>query len=211
MVALSYSIVPAALVAILKLRMGDPVYSPILICILVGLLNEIISTIVISNDYSNAANNNIFHLLETNLILFQFKKWKLFSGNRLLFIIILVTLGLLWLWENRSLAQLNLFEPFFRCLSAFIIVTMSIVVINKLIITHEGRILDSPSFLFCSAFILYFCSVIVIEIFLYFIPGLSVGLRDAVFKAGITANVITNLIYLIAILWIRRKPRYIMQ
>jgi hypothetical protein len=44
----------------------------------VGLLNEIISFIVAQSGHSNSLNNNIYALIESLLIAWQFKEWDLF-------------------------------------------------------------------------------------------------------------------------------------
>lgn len=211
MVVLSYSIVPAAFAGLLKLRDADEVFHPILAFIILGLVNELVSTLVIRNGHSNALNNNIFSFLQVLLILFQFRRWQLFDEHHFLFKCILIMLVMTWMVQNRSWNNLNLFLPFFRCVSSVIIVIMSIINIIKLTIMYNRHLLKSSEFLFCTAFCIYFSTAILVEVVFYYGAGTSVELQDAIFKSGSIVNVVTNIIYLIAILWMPMKPRFIMQ
>lgn len=211
MVTLSYSIIPAVLFGVYKFRTIDRIYFPILVCIIFGFINEVTSTILISKGYSNAVNNNIYYLAETLLLLLQFKKWQLFDEYPSLFSTSVILTILVWLIENRSWHYINLFLPHFRSIGSMLVVVMSILTINKLIINHTEPLLRCPIFLFCTGFCLYFSTCLVVEVFLYYGSQTSILLRDAVFKAGSIINAVTNLIYLIAILWMPQKPRFIMQ
>ena len=208
---MSYSILPAALAGIIKLRQVDADYHPILLLLLLGLANEILSSLLIYNGYSNAVNTNIFLLLEVLLILWQFKCWGLYDEYVYLIKYIGLALVLCWFfvfWKN---GNLFLFLPLFRYVASALIVIMSMLMIIKLTITYNGKLLRCSMFLFCTSFCIYFSTAVLVEVFLQMKAEISGEFKDAVFKSGSIVNVICNLIYLIAVLWMPKKPLSIMQ
>ncbi|MFT3982224.1 MAG: hypothetical protein QM687_17270 [Ferruginibacter sp.] len=211
MVLFSYSIVPAFLAGVSRFRFINSCYHPFIIYISIGLVNEIVSSIVIHHGYSNAVNNNIFYLLEGWLLLMQFYRWKLFGDKQFLYPICVMLMILLWLPYNIPLEKLQTYTPWFRSIEGGIIMILAIITINRHIIEFDGTLIRSPVFLISIGFCIYFSTVILMEVFLYYGSTKSIGLQDAIFKASSIINMITNLLYLIAILCIPSKPRFIMQ
>ncbi len=209
MVWLSYSIVPPMLAAITRCRNADPGYYPMLAYLILGFINECISSYVIPRFQTNALNNNVFSLVETLLILWQFRKWGLFSEYKRLYQALFLVLVLGWAIQNHNWHYLNTYLPFFRSFASLLIVVMSIISMIRLIIIHNGQLLKSPEFLFCAAFGLYFSTAILLEVVLYFGSETTMGLQADVFMAASIVNVVANIIYLIAIVWIPARPRFI--
>src|SRR5204863_130434 len=75
---LSFSISIPALIGLVRFSKISNVFYPILYCIWIGLLNEIISYVMIQNGYQNGINNNIYALIESLLIDWNFKNWTVF-------------------------------------------------------------------------------------------------------------------------------------
>ncbi|MBC7934556.1 MAG: hypothetical protein H7Y86_04235 [Rhizobacter sp.] len=211
MVILSYSILPAAVAVVFKLRMIEQIYYPFVVCILTGFINELISTYLISNGYSNATNNNVYSIIEALLILYLFRQWGLFQLHTNIFYVISIVLIATWTYEHRSIDKLGLFLPHFKLMASICIVAMSIITMNKMIIEHNFSLLKAPEFLCCTGFCLYFSTRILMEIFFYYGIDGNIGLQDAVFKSASIINAVTNFLYLNAILWMPRKPKFIMQ
>lgn len=210
-VIMSYSILPAAVAGIIKFRQAEASYNPIILLFLIGLINEIVSSLLIYYGYSNAVNSNIFLLFEVLLILWQFKCWGLYDEYSVLVPYIIIALMLCWLIIYRKPEHLLIFLPLFRYVAAGLIVIMSMLMIIKLTITYNGPLLKSSIFLFCTGFCVYFSTAVLMEVFLQMDSQLSESLKVEIFKAGSIVNAVCNLIYLIAVLWIPMKPRYIMQ
>ena len=209
MVALSYSIVLPVIGILYQYKRVDTLYRPVMLCIVIGLVNEVISSLVAKSGHSNALNNNIYCLAEALLLLTQFKRCGLFDKTSWIYPALCIFFAGAWMIENHNWDKLNQFAAFFHGLEGATIVVLSIIQINILVAHYEGRLISSAGFIFCGAFCFYFCNVILLEIFLEFGKGASAGLRDDVFKAYAYANVITNIIYLTAILCIPRKQRSI--
>lgn len=101
-------------------------------------------------------------------------------------------------------------RPVFTIVSSAMIVVMSIFSINLLVIRYTGVLLRSPAFIFCCGFSCYFSTMLLLELFLSYGAGLSMELQSAAFKASCIVNVICNFLFLIAVIWIPQKPRFIM-
>jgi hypothetical protein len=210
MVILSYSILPAAVAAIFRFKYVAKEYYPIMLCIGIGLGNEVISTVLISHSYSNAMNSNLYSLAEALLILVQFRRWGLFFQHHSGFYAIGLCFCVFWGIENRSLHYFNSFLPYFKSFLSVCIVIMAIIEINKLIISYPGTLFKAPGFLICTGFCLFFTTSMLLEIFLFYGLTNTCVFRDMLFKSACIVNVVTNFLYLIAILWMPPKPRYIM-
>lgn len=208
---MSFSILPAAFAGLINLRHVETDYHPILFLLLLGVVNEILSSVLIFNGYSNAVNTNIFLLLEVLLILWQFRNWGLYDEYLYLFRYIAIALVLGWFmmfWKSGNIFR---FLPLFRYVASGVIVIMSMLMIIKLTITYNGKLLRSSMFLFCTSFCIYFSTAVLVEVFLQMKAEISGEFKDAVFKSGSIVNVICNLIYFTAVLWMPKKPRSIMQ
>lgn len=205
---LSYSIVPAFVAALYKYQKVKPVYFPILCCLGLAVLNEVVSSIVINAGYSNALNCNIYYLLEALLLTLQFKSWGFFSGRKRLYYLLLGLFITVWVIENHSVSLLSSFLPYFRMLTAFIVVSMSLVHLFHLIVYSRKPISREPDYLFCFGFCVYFLSVLVTEAFIADVAPYSSSFQDLLFRTSILCNVIANTVYLIAILWIPGKPSF---
>ncbi len=208
-VIMSFSILPASLAGILKFRQVEAIYYPILILLAFGLDNEMLSSFLIFNGYSNAVNSNIFLLIEVIFILWQFKCWGLYDEYSVLVPYIMIALVLCWLFIYRKPEHLLVFLPLFRYLASGLIVIMSMLMIIKLAITYNGPLLKFSIFLFSMGFCVYFSTCVLVEVLLQMDSTLSGELKDKIFRIGSIVNVICNLIYLIAVLWMPMKPRYI--
>lgn len=205
----SASIWIAAIIGWARFSRIQPGYLPFLICISVASLNELVSFILTRNGYFTIINNNIYVLLEGMLITWQFRNWGLFSRHRIIFYMLLATLSLLWTLENLTSPGQTAINFYFRIAYSFMIVIMSIHINNLLIVTCRGRLLKSPVFLICSGFIIYFTYKILVEAFWLYGLHATRHFRINVYLMLTWINLIVNLIYAVALLWIPRKPQHI--
>ncbi|RYY49942.1 MAG: hypothetical protein EOO06_05410 [Chitinophagaceae bacterium] len=204
---LSYSIIPALIAGLVRFRYLKSRYWPIIASFALGSLNEVVSTLVISQGHSNALNNNIFYLFEALLLPIQFGKWGLFNSRRTLpLLLALFVVG--WVWESTQLDIVSSFLCWFRIGSAAAFIFMSIVYVLKLIGGCSNPLLKEPGFVFCFGFCLYYLCILLTEFFLYDAAAYSLAFRDLLFRTLSFCNVIANFIYLTALLWVPRKPIY---
>ena len=171
-------------------------------------MNELISFLMTKNGQTTAINNNIYVLIESILISWQFKKWGLLQRPRFLFPLLLVLLIISWIVENFIVFKITYISSYFRVLYSFIIVLMSVSVINGLFILDKKDILRNPIFLICIGFIFYYTYKVLVETFWIYGLNHSRGFRNNVYIILTYVNLFANLIYALAVLWMPTKQRF---
>jgi hypothetical protein len=207
-VIFSFSIVLAAIIGGIRFRQINPAYYPFIICIWIGLANEILSYVVIKAGHSNAINNNIYILIESIFFTLQFKRWGLFQYNKWLFPSLIVLFLVAWLVQNLYISKITFFRSEFRILYSFALVLMSISQLNKILSREKKSLLKNSIFLICIGFILYYTYKIIVEAFWVYGLNNSRDFRNNVYLILAYINLIANLIYAMAILWTPTKHRF---
>lgn len=229
-----YSIVLAAFIAIFKIGKAAPAYLPFFIFILLGFANEIVSFYTGRYFQNNSVNNNIYVLIESLLLLWQFSRWRLFDNNRYLPQALGAAFILFWIGEIFFFTSIMKVAAYFRVFYSFVIVLLSISMVNKLITSERGNLLKNAAFIICMAFIIYFTYKCLIEIF--YIYGVIVSssnpeynqiklqnpelyqklmdentaFRVKVYNIMSVINLFCNLVYAVALLWVPRKSSSLM-
>jgi hypothetical protein len=207
----SFSILIAAAIGWVRFKKIAPAFYPFLVCLTLGAINEIISTILAYQRSSTMVNNNIYVLAESLLLITQLARWNAFGKFHSMIPLTLSFLCLLWIAENLLLFKLEGISSYFRLVYSAIIVMLSINVSNFLIATEKGNLLRHPAFLVCMGFLVYFTYKILVEAFWLYGLGKSGSFRENVYSIMIWINLIVNLIYACAVLWMPAKQRFTLQ
>ncbi|MEO6129987.1 MAG: hypothetical protein ABIP30_16680 [Ferruginibacter sp.] len=210
MILLSCSILLPAVAALARCMRVDTIYLPVMACIFFGALNDAFSVYLVIHQVSNAINNNIYILLEATLLLWQFSNWGLFGRFRTGAAIVAVVIFAGWLYDYHNVEGIKTFHSFFRIGYGLLLVLASLLMIHELVSGYYGRLIKNAVFIFCSGFIIYFSFQVLTEIFMLYGLYQSEAFQQTIFYASTYSNAFVNLIYFIAILWIPRKPQYIM-
>ena len=207
-VIFSFSIAIGAIIGWIRFQKINPAYYPFLYFIWIGFLNEIISYIITHKGYSSAINNNIYVLAESLLIAWQFKNWGLFQRPKYLFIAILFSFAFFWIIEGFFVEGIKYAIPYFRIVYSFVIVLISINMLNKQLVRERKNILKNSIFLICIAFVIYFTYKVIIWSF--WVYGLSLSKQFMKNLSAIISyiNLLTNLTYTLAVLWMPTKHRF---
>ena len=208
-VLLSFTICVPALLAWIRFRNIERSFYPFVFFIWTGLINEIVSLISSYMGSSTIFNNNVYILTEALLILWQFKEWNFFSGFRKGFYILGGGVVIVWLVEHGNRHGVLNVNLNFRLLYSLMIVLMSIHLNNGLIFTSRRSLIKNPIFLICNSFTIYFTYKILVEVFWIYGLNSTKAFRMDVYLLMMWINVLTNIIYAIAILCIPPKPRFI--
>lgn len=204
----SFSILIAAAMGWVRYRRIHPTYHPFLYLCWLSLLNELISYFLIYNGFSNAVNGNLFVLGEVFLITWQLRNWNrvhYFKGFYTVFVLLCIAF---WALEMFLVPAWYQTITCFRIFYSFVIVIMSIECLNRQLSTERGRLLKNPVVLICLAFILYFTYTVIVGVFWIYGFGGSVDFRRNMVWILIYINVLCNLIYALAILWMPAKLRF---
>jgi hypothetical protein len=204
----SLSICIGAIIGWIRFKKIDPAFFPFIFLIWIGVGNEVISLILMYHGYPNVVNFNLFALTEALFISWQFFRWNLFKHKWVLFILQLAFISF-FLIESFSRGLFS-FNSYFIIIHSFLIVLMSISMVNKNIFQDNSALLRNPVFLICMGFIIYFTYTVLVEAFWIF--GLHRKLfRLAIHEILVYINLFTNLLFAFSILWMPMKQQYIMQ
>ena len=206
--SLSFSIYIAGIIGVVRFKKINHQYYPFLYSIWLGCLNELIS-ISLANKFSNSSiSNNIYILVESILLIYFFKNLGLFNSRKIIFYGILASFICEWLIENFILGQISVFNAYFSIFSSFVIVLMSISTINELIIRNSSRVFANATFLLCLGFIVFFTYQVLVYAFWIYGAQSDTGFLLNIFTILIYINLLTNLIYALAVLWMPKKLEF---
>jgi hypothetical protein len=209
-VGMSFSIWIAALAGLVRFKYIDPSYRPFIILCWAGAINEVASFLITRAGFSTNANNNIYLLAESVLLLWQFKKWGPGSWMNRFFWITTVLFVLTWLYEHNNKTSLFEIRYYFRFFYAVVITGLSIQLIQRLVIKHDTGLAKDSRFLTAAGLTIYFTFKILFDaIWLYEFKSSSVAFQQAIYVILASVNFLINLLYALAILWMPKKPHYI--
>ena len=198
----------AAIIGGVRFRKIDPAFYPFIYCIWIAFANELISFYLTKTKHSTAINNNIYVLLESVLISWQFKKWGYLQKPSYLSAIIISCLAALWVIDAFFVYSIKQTISYYRIIYSCFIIVVSVTVINKELAFAMGAVTKSPVFILCVAFTIYFTFKIVTGLF--WLYGLGSNMKFLLSLVAIinVVNCITNLIYALAVLWMPTKQRF---
>lgn len=183
-------------------------YWPFIVLIWFGLLNEVLSYMLILKTQSNLVSANIYVFIEFCLIIIQVAKWK---QQRVWHYVVFAASGLvIWVFDNLYLNDLTGNNSIFRLFYSLAIVLFSLDLFNRIIIYERSSITKNPIFLICTGFILYYGCKAFIESFNIFHAGLSGLFFKRLFLILSFVNLLANIIYAYAILCIPKKQEFTM-
>lgn len=207
-VLFSFSIAIAAIIGLVRFKKINPAYYPFIYCLWLGLINETISYILARTIGNNSINNNIYILFESLLITWQFQRWGIFGRSKILFPGVLLLFVIFWIIENFFIFTITQPTFYFPIFYSFIIVLMSINIINGLIVRERKNFLKSPVFLICIGFVSYFTLRVLMQTFWLYGDRVSLAFRISIAYSLIYVNLFANFIYALAVLWMPTKQRF---
>lgn len=189
----------------------SPTYFPFLTVVLLALVNEAIGLIIPYFGHYNIIPSNIYCLFESLLITWQFKKWRLFYGSEKLFHFLMIVFVGFFFYDAVFISRFVQFNSYCRILYSFAIVLMSISMINTLIIKEKSNLLKNSTFIICCAFTLFFTYTILVEAFWVYGVNPNSNFQGYVFNILVVINVLTNLLFAYAILWMPKRQAFSLQ
>lgn len=205
---LSLCIAIPALFGAIKVSRIDPAFYPFLFCLWLGTVNEILGIVLINFNYYNTVNTNIYLLLESFLITWQFKKWHLLGSKNLLMYLIFSALILLWITENFIIGNITVFNSYFRIGYSTAIVFMSTGMMNKLIATERKSLAKNSIFIICTAYIIFYTFSILSEVFWVYGLGENKNFMNSVYNIAVVSNFLSIILFTFSIIWIPIKQRF---
>lgn len=205
---LTYSILLPAVAGIIRYKSVIKDFRPFLWLLWLGVLNETISVISIYTVRSNTVNSNIYVFLEFCLILLLYYRWK---ERRSAKFMVFGMLGfIVWVFDNIIINNLSENNSLFREFYSFIVIFLSIDVINRVLVLDTSPLYKNAMFLIAFAFIFYYGFKVYVESFNVLDIGLSNRMLTGLWKILYFVNAVANLIFTIAVLCMPKKQKFIM-
>lgn len=206
----SLTIGTGALIGWFRFSKTDPAFLPFLLLLSLGFINEAISLILVLTHRSNILNFNFFSLIESFLMALQFLKWGLFEESKKLYYTVQILFVAGWTAEN-FIHSFYSFNSYFVIGHSFLLLMMSISMINVVVLKFSNPLFQQPIFLICIGLIIYFTYAILVEAF--WIVGFNhqSAFRLKIYEIMSYINLFTNLLFGFAFLWIPMRPQYILR
>jgi hypothetical protein len=204
---LSLSVVFSVIIGIVRWKVIDSSYYPFIYNLIVGLLVEIINA---SHPYSvvTVKTLNIFSLIDFFLFAWLFHNWGLFNHNKKRFLMIVCAFGIAWLFITFFLNKFSNINNLFLLIYSAALIFLSVTTFNKIVVQQRINIFTNARFWICIGIIIFYSFFILTRA-----TDLSTGVLKHVsksFKLNLQlinsySNVLVNLLYAVAVIWIPRK------
>lgn len=187
-------------------------YLPFLIWVWVGAINEVLNTIlIIGLGKYNVINTNLYQLIEALLILWQFKKWHLLGKDKS-YIAISIAFFISWFIENLVLSKFYLgFNSYFRIFYSFVLVLMSINMLNQILMKERTSLIKNPIFVICILFVVMFTYAALVETFWAYGLNMSIEFTNNLQNIFVMINLVCNVIFAFVILWMPKRQAFTLQ
>jgi hypothetical protein len=201
----AFSLAIPILLSIFRFNMIGEAYRPFIYLLWIGGANEILSNLLINRGYYNAVNSNIYSLVESLLLLWFFRNSGAFNRAKFMYPLLFIFFTATWLVDVIVFGYLingkfiDHFNTYFSIITGLPIVLSSINVMND-VLTRERDIARNPSFLICVGLMIYFTYRTFIEACWLF--------YNQVYDIHSFINLLCNLIYAIAVLWMQRRQAF---
>lgn len=209
---LSLSIGFAVIIGIVRFRKIDPSYYPFIYNIIVALVVEVLNRILTVTGHPNAfiLVLNIFSYIDFFLFLWLFHNWGLFNRKKSTFISIAVVFFIIWLLNNILVSGFIRHNLFFFIVYSFALIFFSVNTFNKAVVHERSSIFRNPKFWVCLGIIIFYSFFIVVVTtgLSLFMHNVSKEFRRGLWSISVYSNLLVNLLYAVAVIWIPRKKNF---
>jgi hypothetical protein len=205
-----FALIPA-IVAAVRLSAISSEFDPFIIAIWLRGVNAAFGLIIQHFGYNNILHYNLWFLGDALLLLWVFEKWNLFESKNL-YRFLAVALGFTWLAETIFFSRLNGdYNSYFRIIYSFVVILMSISMINNILLKAAINPLKNSIFLICCALVLLNTITVIGEAF--FAYSLIMGEEFRLYMDRIITfmDALCSLIFALIILWMPKKQAFTLQ
>lgn len=202
----SLSIGIPAITGVIRLKLIPRDYFPLLLLFWIGMVNEILSVVMMNNVKNTWVNSNVYVLMEYLLLLLQFYKWHTISLPKMSWF---MAAGItVWITDNVLLHSIRDHNSIFRMAYAFTIMYLCTQQIAKTIVDERSKLSRNSIFLFCITFLLFFGIKMYIESFNMIHLAVNKEFYSNLWMIMLIVNLFANILYTIAIVCIRSKQAF---
>lgn len=208
--AFNFSILMPGILAAILFKEMDKRYYPFIVCLWIGCFNEVLSLWLIHIKMQTLVNSNIYVLVEALLLLSYFRSAGMIKqGKKFYFVLALIMLC--WIAENFIFGSILLNSTYFRIFASLLIVGLSLQFVGEIIFNTRQNILKNADFILCACFIVYFSFKALIQSFVIYGSTRNIYFLMKIYNIMLYINLGVNLLYILAVLWMPRKVKFILQ
>lgn len=206
---LSLSAALPAVLGLVRFQNIEPLFHPFVILTWAGLVSEVISLLLVHRGGENLVVYNLYLLAEYWLLLWQFRRWRLFGPKAGAYSLLLAVGTGWWLFESFVLDDLRQVNSYFVLGSSLAVVVMSIVTASRMLYFESYRLLCNAKFVICLGLLLYAGYSILVEAFLLFGLGQSRPFQVNVYRLLNFVNAFVNLVFAYSVLCMPTRLAFI--
>lgn len=209
---LSLSIVFALIIGIVRFKNIDSSYYPLIYNAAFVFVLEILVQLLMQEGLIKPleVSVNIFSFIDFFLFTWLFHNWGLFNRSKKAFAFIVAGFFIAWLVTTFLAGGITIPNNYFRLLYSFALIFFSVSTFNKAIVNDRGSIFKNPRFWICLGVIIFyaFFTVVCVTRLSLFKYNVSRIFRVQLQEINTYSNLLVNLLYAVAILWIPRKKDF---
>ncbi|MBE7176520.1 MAG: hypothetical protein INR69_08965 [Mucilaginibacter polytrichastri] len=205
---LTQSIMAACIIGGIRYPQMNRAYRPFVFICFIDLATEILVYCLIRQRIIPYPAANVFILCSSVLFIWLFRLWGMLN-NRYLFWGLLTFQVAFWFMEHFYFDSITNVTPYYRIEYSLVLVFLAVSTINKQLVQFQGNLLKNAQFIICSGLIIFFTYSIFVEI-IYLKSEVGSNFQAHVFTIKQYINVLTNVLFAFAMLWVPVKKRYTM-
>jgi hypothetical protein len=209
---LSLSIVFALVIGIVRFKHIDSSYYPLIYNAAIVFIIEILVQLLMQGGHVKVleVSVNIFSFIDFFLFAWLFHNWRLFNRSRKTFIYIVGGFFIAWFVITFFVSGITTPNLYFRILYSFALIFFSVSTFNKVVVNDRGSIFKNPKFWICLGIIIFYAFFILVCVARYSLFKYHVSriFRVRLQEINTYSNLLVNLLYAVAILWIPRKKNF---
>ncbi len=205
---LSLSVMVPAVAGAIRFRTIAREDHPFLYFIWLGLFTELLTYFVITKTGSNTLIANCYVLVESLVLILQFRRWGLWTATRYKYPALLALLPLVWIGTSFIVKPWENINSYYRVFYSIVVVLSAVEVLNRLVFSERNKSAYRYRFLICSAFVILYAYNILVESFYIYPLSVSPQFSRSLFDIKAWCNFFINLVYAIAIIWIPQKKTF---
>ncbi len=207
-VVMEFSVLISVAISFLKVQHVSKDYIPFVISLWFNLFGCIVSEFTMRVWGSNAVSANCYFIIFSLLILWQFKRWRLFDNRPSDFYVLIAVFVVIWIIDNFIVGSLFVFNPYARIINSMVMVLLSIHLLSSQLTIHPEPFWKSAKQLILVTYILLLTVKIATEFFWQFGSQLGDLFMNNVSSIYQYINFAANLLYAYTMLWIPVTTRY---
>lgn len=209
---LSLSVSIAVIIGIVRFRKIDRSYYPFIYNITIVLIVEVLSRILTVTGRQDLFlfTLNLYSVIDFILLVWLFHNWGLFNRNKRVFLSIIGFFFIVWLLTNAFLTRFIKLNFYFFILYSFALIFFSVNTFNKAVVNERISIFRNAKFWICIGIVIFYSFFIVFSStrISLFMENVGKEFRAQLQSISVYSNLLVNLLYAVAVIWIPRKKNF---